>query len=84
MSDHPGAFLLPLILALPLLGALFVMSTPKTETPLHRGIGLAITTITFLASLMILGYYRPGDMVPVDVYWLPLHGYGPPLRGNSY
>ncbi len=31
-----------------------------------------------------LGYYRPGDMVPVDVYWLPLRGYGPPLRGNSY
>jgi hypothetical protein len=31
-----------------------------------------------------LGYYRPGDMVPIDVYWLPLHGYGPPLRGNSY
>ena len=31
-----------------------------------------------------LGYYRPGDMVPVDVFWLPLHGYGPPLHGNSY
>jgi hypothetical protein len=31
-----------------------------------------------------LGYYRPGDVVPTDVYWLPLHGYGPPLRGNSY
>ena len=31
-----------------------------------------------------LGYYRPGDMVPTDIYWLPLHGYGPPLRGNSY
>jgi hypothetical protein len=31
-----------------------------------------------------LGYYRPGDMVPTDIYWLPLHGYGPPLRGNHY
>ena len=31
-----------------------------------------------------LGYYRPGDVVPTDIYWLPLHGYGPPLRGNSY
>ena len=31
-----------------------------------------------------LGYYRPGDMIPVDTYWLPLHGYGPPLRGNRY
>jgi hypothetical protein len=31
-----------------------------------------------------LGYYRPGDMIPVDTYWLPLHGYGPPLRGDRY
>ena len=31
-----------------------------------------------------LGYYRPGDLVPNDIYWLPLHGYGPPLRGNHY
>ena len=31
-----------------------------------------------------LGYYRPGDNIPTDTYWLPLHGYGPPLRGNSY
>jgi hypothetical protein len=31
-----------------------------------------------------LGYYRPGDQVPVDLYWLPLHGYGPPLHGDRY
>ena len=31
-----------------------------------------------------LGYYRPGDNIPTDLYWLPLHGYGPPLHGNSY
>jgi hypothetical protein len=31
-----------------------------------------------------LGYYRPGDLVPTDIYWLPLHGYGPPLRGDRY
>jgi hypothetical protein len=31
-----------------------------------------------------LGYYRPGDQIPTDTYWLPLHGYGPPLRGNGY
>ena len=40
--------------ALPLLGAIFVMCTPKTETSLHRGIGLAFTTITFLVSLAIV------------------------------
>ncbi len=31
-----------------------------------------------------LGYYRPGDNIPSDTYWLPLHGYGPPLRGSRY
>jgi hypothetical protein len=31
-----------------------------------------------------LGYYRPGDMIPTDTYWLPLHGYGPPLQGSRY
>jgi hypothetical protein len=31
-----------------------------------------------------LGYYRPGDVIPTDTYWLPLHGYGPPLHGSNY
>ena len=31
-----------------------------------------------------LGYYRPGDRVPTDVYYLPLTGVGPPLRGLNY
>ena len=32
----PGAFLLPLIIALPLLGAVFVMCTPKAEQALPK------------------------------------------------
>ena len=31
-----------------------------------------------------LGYYRPGDRTPTDVYYLPLFGVGPPLRGKRY
>lgn len=31
-----------------------------------------------------LGYYRPGDRVPTDVFYLPLTGIGPPLRGSNY
>jgi len=31
-----------------------------------------------------LGYYRPGDRVPTDVYYLPLTGVGPPLQGANY
>jgi hypothetical protein len=31
-----------------------------------------------------LGYYRPGDRIPTDIYYLPLSGVGPPLRGARY
>jgi hypothetical protein len=31
-----------------------------------------------------LGYYRPGDRVPTDVFYLPLTGIGPPLHGFNY
>ena len=74
MSENPGAFLLPLILALPVIGAIFVMCTPKTEAPLHRGIGFAFSLITLAISLMILGYFRPnegGFQLVFDVEWIP-------------
>ena len=31
-----------------------------------------------------LGYYRPGDRIPTDTYYLPTTGVGPPLRGRRY
>jgi hypothetical protein len=31
-----------------------------------------------------LGYYRPGDPIPPDTYYLPKLGTGPPLRGRKY
>jgi hypothetical protein len=34
-----------------------------------------------------LGYYRPGDRIPNDVYYLPLHGVGPvfpPVKGRKW
>ena len=31
-----------------------------------------------------LGYYRPGDRVPTDIYYLPFTGVGPPLHGKNY
>ena len=73
----PGAFVLPVIIGLPLLGAIFVMCTPKSETSLHRGLGLAFTTITLLVSLMVLGSYRlpePGFQFVFDVEWIPALG----------
>ncbi|QDV39062.1 hypothetical protein [Tautonia plasticadhaerens] len=31
-----------------------------------------------------LGYYRPGDLVPPDLIYVPVHGIGPPGRGRHY
>src|SRR5512143_78487 len=72
----PGSFVLPLLLAIPLLGAIFVMCTPKTETSLHRGLGIAFTTITFLVSLVMFKFYdaKQAGFQPqlmFDVEWIP-------------
>jgi NADH-quinone oxidoreductase subunit M len=74
-----GAFILPLLLGIPVLGAIFVMCTPKTEAQLHRGLGLAVTTITFLASLFIIPnfHFGPNDtgfQFVFDVEWIPALG----------
>ncbi len=70
----PGSFILPLILGLPILGAIFVMCTPKTETTLHRGLGMAFTVATFFASLLMLRYFNPkeaGFQLVFDTEWIP-------------
>ncbi|HEY5923831.1 MAG TPA: NADH-quinone oxidoreductase subunit M [Kofleriaceae bacterium] len=70
----PGSFILPLILALPVLGAIFVMCTPKGESSLHRGLGIAFSTITFLVSLLIFKFFNPKSdafQLVFDVEWIP-------------
>ena len=72
-----GDFVIPLVLAVPLLGALFVMCTPRTEAPLHRGIGLVFTLATFLISLLMLSNFDPrsdGFQLTLDVEWIPVLG----------
>jgi NADH-quinone oxidoreductase subunit M len=69
-----GQFILPLILGLPLLGAILVMCTPRTEASLHKGMGLGVTIITFLVSLLVLRYFNPRDagmQLVFDVEWIP-------------
>jgi NADH-quinone oxidoreductase subunit M len=70
----PGAFLPPILIGLPLLGAIFVMCTPKTESSLHRGIGLAFSGLTFLVSLGLISYFNlrnPNMQMVFDVEWIP-------------
>src|SRR5882672_2701798 len=67
----------PLLIAIPLLGAIFVMCTPKGEAALHRGTGLVFTIVTFLVSLLMFsknGGWTPADggmQLVFDVEWIP-------------
>jgi len=73
----PGSFVLPLVIGLPLLGAMLVMCTPKTESTLHRGLGLVFTVATFFASLLMLSYFNPkasGFQLVFDLEWIPSLG----------
>ncbi len=68
-----GAYVLPVILALPLLGALFVMLTPRGEGAIARGIGLAVSTVTFVLSLLTLSYFddkQAGYQLVIDAVWI--------------
>jgi len=70
---NAGAYVLPLILALPVLGAIFVMVTPKGEASLQRGIGLVTSTVTFLVSLLVLAYFddrKTGYQLVLDSSWI--------------
>lgn len=72
-----GGFVLPLLLGLPALGALFAMCTPKSERSLHRGIGLAFSLATFIASLAVLRFFNPkaeGFQLVFDAEWIPMLG----------
>lgn len=69
-----GGFLLPLLIGIPLLGAIFVMCTPKGEQSLQRGLGIAFTIITFLVSLAMLRVFKPnesGFQLVFDTEWIP-------------
>ncbi|MEZ4360270.1 MAG: NADH-quinone oxidoreductase subunit M [Kofleriaceae bacterium] len=69
----PGSFIPPILIGLPLLGAIFLMCTPKAEASLHRGIGLAFAGLTFLVSLGLISFFnlRNSAMQMVfDVEWI--------------
>ena len=70
---NAGGFVLPVILALPLLGAIFVMLTPRGEGSIARGVGLVVSTVTFLMSLLVLRYFddkEAGYQLVTDAVWV--------------
>lgn len=74
MTGAGGGFLLPLLIGIPLLGAIFVMCTPKGEQSLQRGLGIAFSIITFLVSLAMFRFFNPkesGFQLVFDTEWIP-------------
>ncbi len=73
----PGAFVLPLTIGLPLLGAIFVMCTPKAEHGLQRGIGIFFSVASLLSSLAVFRYFNPTYgtyQLVFDQEWIPALG----------
>jgi NADH-quinone oxidoreductase subunit M len=67
--------ILTVITFLPLTGALMLMLVPREEEGLQRGIGFAVSLVTFVASLFLLSGFDPsGWNHVVDKEWVPVLG----------
>jgi len=64
-----GSVLLPLLIVMPLLGALLLCFVPKEQVAAHRGIGITFSLITFCLSIPLLpgfDHAAPGFQAAVD------------------
>ena len=69
------SMILPIVIFLPLLGALMCLAVPREEHGLHRGIGLITALLTFAASLTLLSDFEPAKMNYVVKWaWAPSLG----------
>lgn len=74
-----GSALLPLLVALPTLGAILLTLVPRENEAVHRGIGLAFSLLTFVASIPLLTGFDPsvgGFQAAFDfrAEWIPSIG----------
>jgi NADH-quinone oxidoreductase subunit M len=74
----PDGFpILTALIVLPALGALVVALLPRTALGAIRGVTLAVATVTFLLSLLVLGGFtvgEPGFQLGEQVDWIPQWG----------
>lgn len=71
-----GGWVLPAILAVPLLGAILIMLTPRGERGLAFGLGIGFSLATFFLSLALLAFFRPGPgfQMVIEFDWIPSLG----------
>ena len=70
-----GQHVLVTVLALPLLGTLFLLLLPRDESAQHRAVGLTTALVTFAVSLLLLVRFEPGlsgfqPALSVDHPWI--------------
>ncbi len=69
-----GAWILPIVLGLPLVGAILVMLLPREEEGTIRAVGFGISCVTFLVSLLTLAFFdykSGGYQLLFDKEWIP-------------
>ena len=75
MTTSGASFLLPLLLMVPLLGAILVMLIPRHEKGLAQGVGIGFSLVAFFVSLSFIGLFKEGAMpdgyaMIFDVAWI--------------
>ncbi len=69
------SMILPIVIFLPLLGALMCLAIPREEAGLQRGVGLVTALVTFAASLLLLPDFDAAKMNYVVRWaWAPTLG----------
>jgi NADH-quinone oxidoreductase subunit M len=68
--------LLTILVALPLAGAVLLAFVPRAAVTAQKAVALAVSALTFAASLLLLGGFRsvPGMQFEETHAWLPAYG----------
>ena len=70
----PGSWVIPAVLALPLVGAILIMLIPRNERGLALGVGFGFSLATFFLSLALIGYFNASSgsfQMILDKEWIP-------------
>ena len=72
----PAHFILTVLVAAPLLGAIAIALLPRRAVGLQKGLGLGITAVIFLLSLRLVADFVAGDRYQFEtrMRWLPEYG----------
>ncbi len=71
------SWLLPTLLALPLVGALLLMLVPREETTFAKGVALVTSLVTFVLSLLVWKWFTPteaGYQLVCNASWIDALG----------